>query len=137
MTQLFTDGSYGHHDEDQGIEQLRRSLPDDETSSRMALIGSGFADQNRIRLLCALAQGPVCVGDLALALQIAQSTVSHQLRLLKTMGVVASSRNGRHVFYSLLWPGAAELLDALRVAVDGSEDWQNPAFAGGNIEEGS
>ena len=130
MKDRFSDGSYGHHEDGPDIEALRRKLPDEEASTRMALLASGLADAGRIRLLGALAEGDVCVGDLALALGVSQSSVSHQLRVLRSMGIVSSSRRGRHIYYAIAWKGAERVLDELHAALASTENWQNPASAG-------
>lgn len=133
MSERVSDGSYGHHEDGPDIEQVRQKLPDEESSTRMALLASGFADAGRIRLLGALAEGEVCVGDLALALGVSQSSVSHQLRVLRSIGIVSSSRRGRHIYYAIAWPGAGKVLDELRAALATNESWQNPASAGDDI----
>jgi len=130
MTNQGSDGTYGHHEDGPDIDELRQKLPDEESSSRMALLAGGFADAGRIRLLGALAAGEVCVGDLALALGVSQSSVSHQLRVLRSMGIVSSSRRGRHIYYAIAWPGAEVVLEHLRAALATKESWQNPASAG-------
>jgi DNA-binding transcriptional ArsR family regulator len=101
----------------------------------MALLASGFADPGRIRLLKALSNGPVCVGDLALALAVSQSSVSHQLRLLRSIGIVSSSRKGRHIYYSLAWAGAADLLERLERAVPGTDHRHAPVSTGDNTPQ--
>ncbi|MFW5745667.1 MAG: ArsR/SmtB family transcription factor [Spirochaetota bacterium] len=128
-----SDGSYGHHEDGPDIEQVRQKLPDEESSTRMALLASGFADAGRIRLLGALTEGEVCVGDLALALGVSQSSVSHQLRVLRSIGIVSSSRRGRHIYYAIAWPGAEKVLDQLCAALATNENRQNPASAGDDI----
>lgn len=130
MKKRVSDGSFGRHEDGPDIDELRRKLPDEESSSRMALLASGFSDAGRIRLLGALVEGEVCVGDLALALDVSQSSVSHQLRVLRSMGIVSSSRRGRHIYYAIAWPGAEEVLAQLRKALATTESWQNPASAG-------
>jgi DNA-binding transcriptional ArsR family regulator len=63
----------------------------------------GFlADPNRLRILSLLAQGEICVGDLALAVGMGESAVSHQLRTLRALRLVSARKQGRHVFYRLL-----------------------------------
>lgn len=63
---------------------------------------SVFADYTRVKLLSALAISEMCVTDLSRILQINQTTVSHQLRFLKSAGMVKSVRQGKIVFYSLV-----------------------------------
>ena len=63
----------------------------------------GFlADPNRLRILSLLAQGEICVGDLAVAVSMGESAVSHQLRTLRALRLVSARKQGRHVFYRLL-----------------------------------
>ncbi len=62
---------------------------------------SVFADYTRIKILSALAISALCVTDLSRILEINQTTVSHQLRFLKSAGIVRAVRQGKIVFYSL------------------------------------
>ncbi len=62
---------------------------------------SVFADYTRVKILSALAISELCVTDLSRILDINQTTVSHQLRFLKSAGIVKSVRQGKIVFYSL------------------------------------
>jgi ArsR family transcriptional regulator, lead/cadmium/zinc/bismuth-responsive transcriptional repressor len=62
----------------------------------------GFlADANRLRIIAALASREMCVGDLAAALAMNESAVSHQLRTLRAIRLVDFRKQGRHVFYRL------------------------------------
>lgn len=61
----------------------------------------GFADETRLLLLSLLRDGPVCVHDLVSAIELSQSAVSHQLRVLRDARLVTSVKRGRHVFYAL------------------------------------
>ncbi len=62
----------------------------------------GFlADANRLRILSILAHQEMCVGDLAIAVGMNESAVSHQLRTLRAIRLVSSRKQGRHVFYRL------------------------------------
>ena len=63
---------------------------------------SVFADYTRVKILSALAISELCVTDLSRILEINQTTVSHQLRFLKSAGIVKSTRQGKIVFYSLV-----------------------------------
>ena len=61
-----------------------------------------MGDPNRVRMLYALAEaGELCVCDLAAVVEVAEHSVSHALRLLRTAGIVRSRRSGRMVYYSL------------------------------------
>ena len=60
-----------------------------------------FGDPTRIRILCAMLETELCVNDIAGCLQMSQSSVSHQLRILKTSKLVKSRREGKSIFYSL------------------------------------
>ena len=60
-----------------------------------------FGDSTRIRILFVLFEAEVCVCDLANALNMTQSAISHQLRILKANKLVQSRREGKSVFYSL------------------------------------
>ena len=62
---------------------------------------SVFSDYTRVKILSALAISELCVTDLSRLLDINQTTVSHQLRYLKSAGIVRSVRQGKIVFYSL------------------------------------
>lgn len=60
-----------------------------------------LADPSRLRILQALAAREMCVCDLAALLEISESAVSHQLRLLRTMKLVANRRDGTILYYRL------------------------------------
>lgn len=60
-----------------------------------------FGDSTRIKILYALSQSEMCVCDIATLLQMGQSAISHQLRVLKQMRLVSFRRDGKTVFYSL------------------------------------
>lgn len=60
-----------------------------------------FGDSTRIKILYAMLDTELCVNDIAGRLQMSQSSVSHQLRILKTSKLVKSRREGKSIFYSL------------------------------------
>ena len=76
-------------------------VPQGEILEGLVTFFSVFADATRLRILSALAITELCVTDLSRVLQINQTTVSHQLRFLKNIGIVRSSRIGKVIFYSL------------------------------------
>ena len=85
-------------------EQVRAALKhllDDEEASTLAAMFQALSDPTRIRIISLLAEAELCVCDLAAALEMEQSAVSHQLRTLRNMRLVRWRREGRQVFYSL------------------------------------
>ncbi len=75
-------------------------LPADEAQD-LAAIFSILADPTRVRIVAALAERELCVCDLANVLGLRQSTVSHQLRLLRALRVVRFRKDGRVAYYAL------------------------------------
>ena len=80
---------------------VSEKLPDEENLCDLAELFKVFGDSTRIRILFVLFEAEVCVCDLAQALGMTQSAVSHQLRILKQSKLVKSRREGKSIFYSL------------------------------------
>lgn len=78
-----------------------RSLPDKETMEAIAELFKGFADPTRVHILYLLASQELCVTDIAERVEISQSAISHQLRLLKQMHLIKFRREGKNILYSL------------------------------------
>ncbi len=76
-------------------------VPQGEILEGVVCFFSVFADYTRVRILSALAISELCVTDISRILDINQTTVSHQLRFLRSAGMVRCIRQGRVVFYSL------------------------------------
>ena len=89
------------HGEPDIVARLRSDLPDDEVLYDLSELFRVFGDTTRIKILYALFESELCVGDLAQLLDVSQSAVSHQLRLLKASKLVKFLRDGKTVFYSL------------------------------------
>lgn len=68
---------------------------------RAAELFKVFGDSTRIRILFALSQNELCVQDIADALNMTQSAISHQLRILKQAALVKFRRDGKTIYYSL------------------------------------
>ena len=73
-----------------------------EKAQRMADFFGLLADANRLRIISLLADTELCVGDLAIALEMSDSAVSHQLKTLRALRLVRYRKQGRHVYYQLL-----------------------------------
>ena len=93
------------------LMQVKSLLPEDEVLYDLAELFKIFGDATRIRILLVLFQSEVCVYDLAKLLNMTQSAISHQLRLLKQARLVKSRREGKIVFYSLADSHVRTMLD--------------------------
>ena len=88
------------------LDKRTRSLvvdyvPTDDMLFDLVKFFSIFSDVTRLKMLSALAISEMCVNDISAVLKINQTTVSHQLRLLKNLGAVTQRRQGKVIFYSL------------------------------------
>lgn len=84
---------------------------DAATAERVATTLQALATPSRLRILSQLRGRAMAVGDLAAAVQMEPSAVSHQLRLLRNLGLVTGVRAGRSIVYSLYDTHVAQLLD--------------------------
>ncbi|NWG35420.1 MAG: winged helix-turn-helix transcriptional regulator [Chloroflexi bacterium] len=71
------------------------------TSTHLADLFSALSDPTRLRIISALLEGEMNVGEIAARLGMTESAVSHQLRGLRQMRLVRSRKEGRQVFYAL------------------------------------
>ena len=83
------------------LKLVREKLPAEESLMDLAELFKVFGDSTRIRILFVLFEAEVCVCDLAEALNMTQSAISHQLSILKRNKLVKSRREGKSMFYSL------------------------------------
>jgi ArsR family transcriptional regulator len=83
------------------IKKVEQTLPDVELLYDLAELFKVFGDSTRIRILYALFESEMCVCDLSNLLDISQSAVSHQLRVLKQAKLVRHRREGKIVYYGL------------------------------------
>ena len=83
------------------LKIVRETMPEETELYELAELFKVFGDSTRIRILFVLFEAEVCVCDLASALNMTQSAISHQLRILKQNKLVKSRREGKSVFYSL------------------------------------
>ena len=83
------------------LKIVDEKLPEEEELYDLAELFKVFGDSTRIRILFVLFEAEVCVCDLAQALNMTQSAVSHQLRILKQMRLVKYRKEGKTIYYSL------------------------------------
>ena len=83
------------------VENVRKALASDETLYDVAELFKAFADSTRIKIIAVLKEEDLCVGAISELINVSQSAVSHQLRVLKISKIVKSQRVGKQMFYSL------------------------------------
>lgn len=83
------------------LKVVKEKLPQEDELYDLAELYKVFGDSTRIRILFVLFEAEVCVCDIAEALSMTQSAISHQLKILKQNKLVKSRRVGKSVFYSL------------------------------------
>jgi DNA-binding transcriptional ArsR family regulator len=90
----------------------RTPIVPDEAFRRAAALFRAAGDEHRLRLIERLGHGEVCVTELAEAVGAKMSTLSQQLRLLRSERIVKNRRDGKHIFYSLADEHVRELVGA-------------------------
>lgn len=80
---------------------VNETMPEETELYDLAELFKIFGDSTRIRILFVLFEAEVCVCDLAQALHMTQSAISHQLKILRQSKLVKSRREGKSIFYSL------------------------------------
>jgi ArsR family transcriptional regulator len=95
------DGSDGAIVDPIAVGIVRAALPNTQEAQGLAAVFGLLADPTRVRIVAALGTHELCVGDLARILGLRQSTLSHQLRLLRALRIVRFRKAGRTVFYAL------------------------------------
>ena len=84
------------------IKNLQYYMPENEVLQQMANFFDIFSDGTRLKILSALSISKMCVNDISKSLNINQTTVSHQLRSLKSVNAVKDERVGKVVYYSIV-----------------------------------
>lgn len=83
------------------VKYATDKLPDEETLYDLAELYKIFGDSTRIKILFVLLETEMCVCDIAKTLNMTQSAISHQLRILKQNKLIKNRRDGKTIFYSL------------------------------------
>ena len=89
------------HVHDEIVRKVEGVMPDEQQLLDLSEFFKVFGDSTRIKILYVLSQSEMCVCDIATLLQMGQSAISHQLRVLKQMRLVSFRRDGKTVFYRL------------------------------------
>jgi ArsR family transcriptional regulator len=93
------------------VNQVRDKMPQEESLYDLAQLFKVFGDLTRIRILWALNESEMCVCDIAVLLDMTQSAISHQLRVLKQTNLVKNRREGKVVYYSLVDEHVRQIFD--------------------------
>lgn len=104
------------------LKIVDETLPEETELYDLAELFKVFGDSTRIRILFVLFEAEVCVCDLAKALNMTQSAISHQLRILKQNKLVKSRREGKSIFYSLADDHVRTIINQGREHIE--EDWK-------------
>ena len=83
------------------VKAVTYHMPDEDQLYDLAEVFKVFGDSTRIKILYVLFEAELCVCDIAQLLNMTQSAISHQLRILKQNRLVKNRRDGKSVFYSL------------------------------------
>ena len=83
------------------IEKIKKILPEDELIFEVAELFKVFGDSTRMKIISALLEDELCVGDIAVLTNSTPSAISHQLRVLKQAKLVKYRKEGKIVYYSL------------------------------------
>ena len=89
------------HAHPETIKAVEENMPAEEELYALSELFKIFADSTRIRILYVLLEHEMCVCDLAQLLNMTQSAISHQLRILKQMHLIKFRREGKNILYSL------------------------------------
>lgn len=99
------------------VKKAINELPDDELIVDLSDMFKIFGDQTRVKILMALESGELCVCDIAAVMNMSQSAISHQLRVLKQSNIVKTRRQGKVVYYSISDDHVKEIFDIAMVHV--------------------
>lgn len=100
------------------VARAMDELPDEDKLYDLAELFKVFGDSTRIRILYVLFQTSLCVCDLAAALNMTQSAISHQLKILKQARLVRSRREGKSVIYELADEHVRSIIDQGREHIE-------------------
>lgn len=78
---------------------IKNSIPNEQVCSNLSSFYSVFSDNTRLKILISLLTCEMCVNDLSKLLDINQTTLSHQLKILKSNGAVTTTRRNKYIFY--------------------------------------
>lgn len=83
------------------VERARKILPKGDECNKISEIFKALGDPNRLKVVKALTAGELCSSDVAKIMEMENSTVSHQLKYLRSSGIIASRKEGKYIYYRI------------------------------------
>ena len=91
---------------------LKQFMPSKTNLKSMTNFFYAFSDNTRLKIIMLLSIKPLCVGEITSVLDINQTTISHQLKILKSLNIVACDRAGKNIIYYIKNSGIENVLNA-------------------------
>ncbi len=113
------EGNQYIHADEALVREVDDKMPPEEELQELADFFKVFGDATRLKILYVLLCSEMCVYDIASILGMSQSAISHQLRVLKQMGLVKNRREGKIIFYS---PADSHIVTILSQGLDHIEE---------------
>lgn len=95
------------------ILNIKKYLPSKEDVVKLSSFFAGLSDFTRLKIVILLTIKPHCVGDMVDILDINQTTISHQLQILKRLNIVGFERAGKNVYYYIANRAVEEVLESV------------------------
>ena len=89
------------HDHSELLKKIKKDMPADELLQDLGDLFKIFGDTTRIKIMYTLYEGEMCVCAISELLNMTQSAISHQLKILKDANLVSARRDGKEIYYSL------------------------------------
>ena len=93
------------------VKKIQDNMLEERYVSRVAAFFKTLGDDTRVKIIYALSLNEMCVNDITETLSMTQSAVSHQLRQMKSEGIVKARRSGKNIYYSLDDEHVVEILE--------------------------
>ena len=91
---------------------LKQLMPNADTTKNMSSFFYAFSDDTRLKIIILLSIRSLCVGDIVSILELNQTTISHQLKILRSLKIVESTRKGKNIVYYIKNQSIEQVLSA-------------------------
>ena len=92
--------------------EIKKYMPNKQEMRNLTTFFYAFSDDTRLKIIILLIIKPQCVGDISTLLNINQTTISHQLKILKSLNIVSCDRNGKSIIYYIKNSNIEQVLNA-------------------------